>query len=510
MAGRVTPAKDGFALRGIAPPALRGLPDDLKRVFWSFALDATLKRKDRELAAGLDKDGKRLKPISPETRRHRRSMMTPTGKGDPSAPPLTPGRALSRTRSLLTGKAFPDHLEIWWSYDPFTYDSWAVVLRDQRKKGRDVFGLSPAGVAEVAGRAWDEFRRWQEGHIATVPQAPSVPVAGPIKTIGSTRLEWAVTGIGAEPHGYGAETTGGLPWEKWLKHLRTPTGPGRNVVLDMIRGRPGMGGAPPAPAPPKPPKPKPRPKPAPKPSAPPAPPKAPTIAPPASVPAPRPSEAPAKKRFATHADVEAWARMAFPNVRELHVSNIPVDSWEVIVDELHKLLGDYPRDIRDRIERFGDKHRFWEDNPDEAAIALAGARHGNIMAFNPRKWQSIAERDAAGARAAATEWSARGDSARGTVRHEFAHLLDGHLWRQGDPRHARLYALFGVHPHDVANNGDLKAGAPPMDAVAARTVSQYATTNIMEAFAESFATMKNVPRAEWPEVVRKFAEIIES
>jgi hypothetical protein len=230
MAGRVSPSKDGYTIRGLLPPALRLASADVKLTFWSYVVAEGLKEKDRELARGLDAEGRPLKPISAETRKHRRSAMTPTGRGDPSAPPLTPGRALSRTRSLLAGRAYPDRAEFWWRFDPYTYDSWARILRYQRRKGRDVLGLSSAGLARVAARSWQAFARQQAGKPGAVPPPPLVqpaPAPAPpiLPMVGSTRMTYATVGIGAAPHPPGAETTGGLPWERWLSFLRKPAPP---------------------------------------------------------------------------------------------------------------------------------------------------------------------------------------------------------------------------------------------------------------------------------------------
>ena len=194
--------------------------------------------------------------------------MTPTGRGDPSAPPLMPGRALSRTRSLLAGRAFPDRAEFWWRYDPYTYDSWARILRDQKRKGRNVFGLSPAGLARVTARSWRAFGRQQAGKPGAGLPPPVVqpsPAAAPVilPMVGSTRMTYATTGIGAEPHAPGARTTGGLPWEKWLAFLRRPAAPPAGMVptrrpfnelLNLIFGPTSRPSAPPPP-PPKRPKP---------------------------------------------------------------------------------------------------------------------------------------------------------------------------------------------------------------------------------------------------------------
>lgn len=240
MAGRIAPAKDGFSIRGIQPPALRGADDATRTAFWAVVVREALVEKDRELARGLDKDGKPLRRISAATRKHRRSAMTPTGKGDPSAPPLTPGRALSRTRSLLAGRAYPGRATLFWRYDPFTYDSWAAVLRAQKDQGRDVFGLSPEGLARVTARSWHAFARRRRDPLAPVLPAiqPAAAPARPVPRVGTTRMDWAEAGMGARPHKPGAATTGGLPWEGWLKFLRGSAPPSTTPAATRTRRRP--------------------------------------------------------------------------------------------------------------------------------------------------------------------------------------------------------------------------------------------------------------------------------
>jgi hypothetical protein len=205
MAAQIIPSEDGYTIRGLLPPALRNAGDDEKLAFYGLVVAEGLKQKDRELSQGLDKDGRKLRRIGLFTRTHRRSAMTPTGKGDPSAPPLTPGRGLSRTRALLSGRAFPDRAEFWWRYDPFTFDSWARILRYQAEEGRDVFGLSPAGLKVVAARSWDAFaRRREQLHKAPLPVVQPQPArVAPVE----------------KPPGY---KPGGMPWEEWLRFLRQP------------------------------------------------------------------------------------------------------------------------------------------------------------------------------------------------------------------------------------------------------------------------------------------------
>ena len=121
------------------------------------------RRRGKEILAGLDKDGKPLKPISKETREHRKSAMSPSGKGDPNAPPLIPASQKSRTYSLLAGRALTTHAEFFWRYDTWTGESWGDILAYQRTQGRDVIGISVAAVAKVKAQSWAKWESWKQG-----------------------------------------------------------------------------------------------------------------------------------------------------------------------------------------------------------------------------------------------------------------------------------------------------------------------------------------------------------
>ena len=140
----------GYRIRGIEPPDLLQYPDPVKLMYWGWVVELGLQAKDRDLAAGLDKDGAPLRPLKPESIKHRKSEVGPTFW---NAPPLSPGQARSRVRSLLTGRAHLSSAEFWWRFDPITGRSFAEVLIGQRDAyGRDVFGLSPAGTGWVGRR----------------------------------------------------------------------------------------------------------------------------------------------------------------------------------------------------------------------------------------------------------------------------------------------------------------------------------------------------------------------
>ena len=164
-------------IRGIAPADLASYPEPYRLQFWTFAARAALRVKDSELARGLDAHGDRLRPIAPITRRYRRSAMTPTGRGDPAAPPLMPARAKSRVRSLLAARAFATHAELYWRYDPFTGASFDVILNYQRAQGRDVFGVSAAGLAAIRKQALRDWADWLRGSRSITATGRALPAA---------------------------------------------------------------------------------------------------------------------------------------------------------------------------------------------------------------------------------------------------------------------------------------------------------------------------------------------
>jgi hypothetical protein len=188
-----------FTITGIEPPDFWHYPEPVRRKFWKAVVNLGLTAKDSELAAGLDRFGQPLHPIAESTRKHRRSF---TGFADPSAPPLIPAYAESRTRILLTGRALKDRAQFFWRANPVGGGSWGRILGYHRKGGkrlpvRDVIGLAPEAVNQVRVDAWKEWEAIKKGAEASavkprpgrieVPQAPTR-----IKVVGRTDFENAV------------------------------------------------------------------------------------------------------------------------------------------------------------------------------------------------------------------------------------------------------------------------------------------------------------------------------
>jgi hypothetical protein len=192
----------GYRIRGIAPADLALQPDSVKLMYWGWVVELGLKRKDEELAKGLDKDGKPLKPLKPETIKHRKSEV---GTAHRNAPPLEPAYGKSRVRSLLTGRAHSNSAEFWWKFDPVSGRSFGEILQGQKKQGRDVFGLSPAGTAWVGQEALRKWEAWKARAIPARPprtaRAAMTPAREPVRVIapvGTTNLKQLTAGPGLE------------------------------------------------------------------------------------------------------------------------------------------------------------------------------------------------------------------------------------------------------------------------------------------------------------------------
>ena len=225
-----------FIIKGIDPPGLSSQPESVRLMFWNWVVELGLKRKDRELSQGLNASGGKLPSVRLGTRKHRRSAMTPTGKGDPSAPYLMPGRRLSRTRSLLSGKAHTNYAEFFWRYDPWSGDQWGKILAIHARRGAayNVVGLSERGIQIVAREVQARWRRWLTGEAPVVAPVTGASGTGAgnvrgrdIRQVqGSTDLTYATFGIGvtreqAQRAINEGRASGLMTIAEWEKHFRS-------------------------------------------------------------------------------------------------------------------------------------------------------------------------------------------------------------------------------------------------------------------------------------------------
>lgn len=202
------PESYAFRITGVEPrdAEWRRAGPELRREFWKAVVAIGLVVKDKELAQGLDRRGDPMVPISAYTRAHRRSAM---GWPDPNAPPLIPAHGLSRTRSLLHGRAGKDYAEFYWRFDAVTGRHWGKILGYHRAGAgrlpkRDVIGISPRGLTEIRHQAmiWWDFRKRgivlaQAVRDFQLPtQTPTMPAKIPV--VGRTDFENFTFGIGGD------------------------------------------------------------------------------------------------------------------------------------------------------------------------------------------------------------------------------------------------------------------------------------------------------------------------
>jgi hypothetical protein len=513
-------AATSYKIRGIEPPDLAGYAEETRKLFWSWVVDFGLKAKAREVIAGLDKHGNPMR-IKDVTRKHRKSAMTPSGKGDPNAPALVPGWQKSRTYSLLAGRALPTHAEFYWRFDPFTGDSWGVVLAHLAKKGCDTIGLSAAGVAKVKAQSWARWASWKAGTY----RPPAAQVAqrqreAAVPRVGRYSMEHATLGVSASGAPVSAATfatgrwTGGMTGPEWAAYFRQTasakppgrparpserspvSGPGYNRIVRATWGQGPRSGGPGAAAPGAP---RPGPRipmpPAPKRTFPPTPP--PRSGAPSPVKAPKPAPKPVINTmprpgyFQSHSELHDWAKATFPNAA-FSDAGIPLENWNHLAVELDRLATDFPFIAKRLKEINSGPSRFVDKLKDARALADYGL--GEILAFNPTYWSQplvkLTELQTAGS---TSGWTVKGITEPNyAATHEWGHLMEAWLRAVNPQKRAALQSVFEYDGQYSPSRGGL--------------VSRYARTSENEAFAEAFAAMRRQP-VEKQQIAKKFAKV---
>lgn len=149
-----------FTVNGFEPPELDGAPQAERSRFWSIVGVIAERVKQDELAQGIDRFGRKLKPVRVRRVKFRRSGRVVDGE------PLMPHRGLSRTRRLLRYSVMTFGVVFYWAA------GWAKIL-DHHRRGaclrrggrivgklpvRDVFGISPAGIDRIKRESIRHFR----------------------------------------------------------------------------------------------------------------------------------------------------------------------------------------------------------------------------------------------------------------------------------------------------------------------------------------------------------------
>lgn len=146
-------------------PGWKSAPEAKRGALLTYLKTHAKAIKDSELRRGIDRHGKRLKKVKPESRE---------GKYLPSenGPPLTPRREGSRIRTQLDASEGKAHITLWWKKG-----FGRIVAYHARGAGRlpvrDVVGLTPAGLERLRGIA----RTWWAGQdqpakVSSRPRSP--------------------------------------------------------------------------------------------------------------------------------------------------------------------------------------------------------------------------------------------------------------------------------------------------------------------------------------------------
>ena len=151
-----------FLVKDVEHPDYRDFNQAERARFWSIVGIIAERVKQDELQRGIDRHGRKLKPVRVRKVKFRRSGRIVDGE------PLMPHRGLSRTRRLLQWTVTSIGVLFYWQ------NGWAKVL-DYHRRGaclkrngrivgklpkRDVFGISPAGMNRIRAESW---RHWDNG-----------------------------------------------------------------------------------------------------------------------------------------------------------------------------------------------------------------------------------------------------------------------------------------------------------------------------------------------------------
>lgn len=193
--------------------------------------------------------------------------------------------------------------------------------------------------------------------------------------------------------------------------------------------------------------------------------------------------------------VHAWMTATFPNA-QITLDGIPVESWNHVSKELGKLAKEWP-DVAKKLAKVGTSDELWDKNKNSRAYARADNNQGQFLTFNPNKWGSIDALKAEITKSSESGWFAKGiTDPNYVVAHEWGHLVDAHLKVTNQNKWIDIRKVFSEKETDL-------------DWKKAKAVSKYATTNRIEAIAESFAASRFQPKADQPQVVRDFVEALD-
>ena len=171
--------------------------------FWTLVGSIAQEVKQRELTAGLDYAGRKLRPVRLRKLKYKSGRIL-------DGEPLMPHRALSRTRRLLRYIVNRSQVTFFWAMDWGRILDYhrrgAVIVRGGKPVGRlpvrNVFGISPQGQKEIAQRA---LQLWLSGLEHKKAPHPLMPQQGlsvaipfdPVRKPPKTVEDWLALGVRA-------------------------------------------------------------------------------------------------------------------------------------------------------------------------------------------------------------------------------------------------------------------------------------------------------------------------
>lgn len=193
-------------------------------------------------------------------------------------------------------------------------------------------------------------------------------------------------------------------------------------------------------------------------------------------------------------------------------SRWPATSWDLsnvddalsrsVASELDRLMGKY-RDVAANLRYVGTyqdasnpivqgiMHRTTD--PFGTAIAHASRATGQRIGLNPKYFGNADKFMETLDRMRSSNWTDAGNDIESIIAHEFGHLVDGNMWNRSNGRLVgNIVRADGSNfIHTMYEEFDRKFRAR------SKTLSEYATTEKVEAFAEGFAQMERLPKSQW-------------
>ncbi len=199
------------------------------------------------------------------------------------------------------------------------------------------------------------------------------------------------------------------------------------------------------------------------------------------------------------AQFKAWVGQRFPRAT-LVTEELDMKAWNRIAAILDGLATDWPG-VAVELGWITTKHPLWEMKV-QGAIAAADSVFGEKIAFNPFYFDQprrITQALSLGEKGGLHPAGARRARESHIISHEWGHLVHAWLRRYDRERWSTLIALCAVDPADRRS---------PFDRDKAAAICQYARRGIPDAFAEAFSVIQWQKQDLWPELMKRFDQIL--